>query len=253
MKKIVWLFPLLLAAPLFAQTDAFSGYCNRGGQSVSVSGLNSTNKFQNVIPHCTVSVYFTGTTTLVPGNQIFSNALSTVLGNPFTADALTSLTPGKWLFYADDGQGYDVIGSGGDAPNTYPSPVPLCVDCIVKSGGGSGGPTITTTSPIRVNGANGPVSSSTALLSCDLATNTTTGCLRPDGTICTVSGGIFTCASSIGPGTPLFLPIWLTTTTIGDSEWSQSSDGTTTTFHGSGGIQAVSSTCRLSLPLQVSS
>lgn len=123
-----------------AQTDAFQGFCNRGAQSVSVSGLTSTNKFQNVIPHCSVTVYLTGTTTKA---TIYADAINTHLDNPFTADALTSLTPGKWLFYAQDSVGYDVIGSGGDAPNIYPTPVVLGVDLKVGGGGGGGGSCIT--------------------------------------------------------------------------------------------------------------
>lgn len=141
------LLPLLLglvAVAAHAQTDAFEGFCNRGGQFAVVSELNSTNRLQNVIPSCTVSVYFTGTTTLVPANLITKDAGGTPLGNPFTADAITSLTPGHWLFYAADGQGYDVVGSGGISPNTYPSPVPLCTDCIIRTGGGGSGPTIET-------------------------------------------------------------------------------------------------------------
>lgn len=136
------LLPLLLglvAVAAYAQNDAFQGFCNRGGQFAVVSGLNSTNRLQNVIPSCTVTVYYTGTTTLVPANLITKDAGGTPLGNPFTADAITSLTPGHWLFYAADGQGYDVVGSGGIAPNTYPSPVPLGTDLIIRAGGGGAG------------------------------------------------------------------------------------------------------------------
>lgn len=128
-----------MAVAAHAQTDAFQGFCNRGGQFAVVSNLNSSNRLQNVIPSCTVTVYYTGTTTAVPANLITKDKIGTPLGNPFTADATTSLTPGHWLFFAADGQGYDVIGSGGIAPNAYPSPVPLGIDLIINAGGGSGG------------------------------------------------------------------------------------------------------------------
>jgi hypothetical protein len=122
-------------APCFAQTDALQGFCTRGGQSVTVSGLSSTNKFQNVIPHCQVTVYLTGTNIKA---TLYRDNTSTPLTNPFTADALTSLTPGRWLFFAATGQGYDVIGSGGDAPNVYPQPVVLGTDLKVGGTGGGG-------------------------------------------------------------------------------------------------------------------
>ena len=47
---------------------------SRAANPATVSGLNSSNKFQNIINSCTISIYQTGTNTLVPGNQIFSNA-----------------------------------------------------------------------------------------------------------------------------------------------------------------------------------
>jgi len=135
LKRIIGLMVFLLPVSVVAQTGAIEGYCNRGGQSATVSGLNSTNRFQNVINSCTISIYQTGTSTLVPGNQIFSNSTGTVLGNPFTADNATSLTPGKWLFFISTTTAVDVYGSGGIAPNTYAVPVPLCVDCYAPSGG----------------------------------------------------------------------------------------------------------------------
>ncbi len=134
LRKIIVLAVLLVGGVCArAQTGAIEGFCNRGGQSATVSGLNSSNKFQNVINSCTISIYQTGTSTLVPGSQIFSNATGTVLGNPFTADNATSMTPGKWLFFLSTTTAVDVYGSGGIAPNTYPSPVPLCIDCFASS------------------------------------------------------------------------------------------------------------------------
>jgi hypothetical protein len=121
---------LLFAASLIAhaQTGALSGYCNLGGAHAKTSGLSASNFQQGIIPHCSITVYLTGTTTLA---TIYSDGASTPLANPFTANASTSTNSGAWTFWAATNAGLDVIGSGGDAPNTYPAPVPLCVDCFV--------------------------------------------------------------------------------------------------------------------------
>lgn len=128
------LLPIIAALlwPLHAigQTDALNGFCSQGGVSAAVQGLNSTNKLAGIIPSCQVTVFLTGTTTKA---ALFKDAIGTTLSNPFTADALGAAAPGKWLFYAADGQGYDVVMSGGIPPNTYPSPVTL------TDLGGSGG------------------------------------------------------------------------------------------------------------------
>jgi hypothetical protein len=136
---------LLLGAPCaFAQTNAFQNFCMDGGKKAVTQGLNSSNTVQASYPKCTVTVYFTGTTNKA---TIFRDALSTPLGNPFTAD-----TDGYWLFYAAAGQGYDVVMSGG-TPIAFPQPVSL-VDLIVPVGGSGGSQTI-----IEVNGVpTSPVS-----------------------------------------------------------------------------------------------
>lgn len=109
-------------------TAAFNGYCTLGATVSSTSGLKSSNFLQGVIPQCKVTVYLTGT--LTPAT-IYSNAGSGSLTNPFTANV-----NGSWLFFAAEGQGYDVVMSGGFQPNAYPYPVTL-TDLMV--GGGSGG------------------------------------------------------------------------------------------------------------------
>ena len=124
-----------LAAPLSAQTAAFNGFCQQGGVSANVSGLPSTNKLNGVIPSCTVTVFLTGTTTKA---TIFKDSSHTPLSNPFTADSLIAAAPGKWLFYAATGAGYDVTMSGGIAPLVYVQPVTL-TGLIVGTGGGGGG------------------------------------------------------------------------------------------------------------------
>jgi hypothetical protein len=54
------------------------------------------------------------------------------LGNPFTADQTSSIA-GKWIFFGSTTQAYNVVTSGGIAPNTYPSPQTWCTDCYVSS------------------------------------------------------------------------------------------------------------------------
>jgi hypothetical protein len=142
MKKIAWLFPLLFAAPLFAQTDALQGYCDRGGTHALVSGLPATNWQLGTVPGCTVTVYLTGTTAKA---TLYSDSLGTPLGNPFTATLSTSPNPGYWIFWAATGQGYDVTMSGGGnvptcttQPNCYAIPITK-TDLKVGSGGGGTG------------------------------------------------------------------------------------------------------------------
>jgi hypothetical protein len=134
-------WPLLLTVlglstiPAKAQTAAFNGFCDSGGRSSVTSGLNSTNKLQQVIPSCTINVYITGTTTHA---TLTKDAIGTPLSNPFTAAALGSTAPGQWLFFAATGQGYDVVMSGGISPNTFPTPVTL-TDLTSGGGGGTSG------------------------------------------------------------------------------------------------------------------
>ena len=165
-----------------AQVGAIQGFCNRGGQSATVSGLNSSNKFQNIINSCTISIYQTGTNTLVPGNQIFSNATGTVLGNPFTADNTTSLTPGKWLFFISTATAVDVYGSGGIAPNTYTAPVPLCIDCYASS-------------QFTTIGVSWPPNHDIVLSN---GTNTPDGLAEVDGNCVVGADGVWTAASCPG-------------------------------------------------------
>lgn len=134
MRKLIWMVTLLglgmLAGAASAQNAAFTGYCQLGAKQANVSGLNSTNYLNGVIPKCTVKVYLTGTLTTA---TIYSNSTGTPLGNPFLANA----TSGQWLFYASNSAAYDVVLSGGVAPNTYPAPVTL-TGLSNGIGGGSG-------------------------------------------------------------------------------------------------------------------
>ena len=85
MRKFLWL--LLLAFPIMARADvdAIQGYCTPGGTRAMTSGLAvRPTIFKASSPACcTVTVYFTGTTTLA---TLFSNSTGTVLPNPFTAN-----------------------------------------------------------------------------------------------------------------------------------------------------------------------
>lgn len=136
MKRLLILMLLTCASfAAFGQTAAFQNKCFLGGTPSKTSGLNSSNYLDGVIPHCTVTVYLTGTLTKA---TIYADSSNTPLANPFLANTLTSVNPGGWIFWAAEGQGYDVVMNGGDAPNTYPQPVTL-VDLLVPTGGGGGG------------------------------------------------------------------------------------------------------------------
>ena len=122
MKRIILLLAVLCSVPAFAQTAAIQGFCDLGGAQARTSGLNSTNYQQGIIPSCQITVYLTGTTTKA---TIYADGNNTPLSNPFTASALGSVAPGQWIFWTAINQGYDVVMSGGIAPNTYPQPVTL--------------------------------------------------------------------------------------------------------------------------------
>ena len=119
---------IALGAPsaAFAQTSLSNGYCDLGAAKALVSGLPSTNFQLGIIPSCTVTVYLHGTTNLA---TIYADSSNTPLSNPFTATSA-----GFWQFWAANSATYDVMGSGGIAPNVYPSPT-----LIPGGGGGAGG------------------------------------------------------------------------------------------------------------------
>lgn len=128
---------LLLGLPLAAQTtNPVSGYCDLGGSKAQVSGLGSMNYQQGNIPGCTITVYLHGTQTLA---TIYADDNNTPLSNPFTAVVPPSPNAGFYIFWAATGQTYDVVGSGGIAPNTYPSP--QTIKEVALSVGGGGGST----------------------------------------------------------------------------------------------------------------
>jgi hypothetical protein len=113
-------------------TGAITNYSVLGASKAVVSGLQSTNFQQGVIPSATVTVYLTGTTTKA---TIYADPSNTPLSNPFTSG-----TTGQWLFYAATGQAYDVVLSGGIPPNTYTSPVTFTGLALSGGNGSSGFP-----------------------------------------------------------------------------------------------------------------
>lgn len=137
MKRLIFLLTLLAPVSVLAQaTGSIQGYCDLGGRQATIAGLNSSNYLQGVIPHCLVSVYLTDSQTLA---TIYKDGSNTPLTNPFKATTISSTQTGHWLFYAAQGQGYDVQLSGGDPPLVFPSPVVAAVDVFASGGTGSGG------------------------------------------------------------------------------------------------------------------
>lgn len=94
--------------------SAAAGFCEAGNQTVTFQGLISTTKVQRSFPSCTISVFISGTGTLA---TIYSDASSTPLANPFTANA-----NGSWVFFAANGT-YDVVRSGASIPTSTTSSV----------------------------------------------------------------------------------------------------------------------------------
>lgn len=131
---ILILAMLLIPTGTLGQTAAVNGYCNLGAAQAVTSGLDSSNYLQGIVPNCTVMIYYTGTTNLVPGSVIYSNSTGTILGNPFTAN-----TDGSWLFYALTGIGYDIVLSGGNPVPVSPFWPKTLTDVFAGGGGGGGG------------------------------------------------------------------------------------------------------------------
>lgn len=130
---LVILLGSLTAAAQGPSTNPVSGYCDLGGSKAQVSGLGSTNYLQGNIPGCTITVYLHGTTSLA---TIYADDAGTPLTNPFTAVVSTSPNAGYYIFWAAVNQGYDVVASGGVAPNTYPAPQTIKEVYLGGSGGG---------------------------------------------------------------------------------------------------------------------
>jgi len=127
LKRISALFVIGVASVLaHGQTAALPIYaCTLPGVQALVSGISSTNYLYGIIRSCKVTVYLTGTTTIA----------RTTPQSPFTANTTGSIPP----IYAPTSTCYDVVLSGGIAPNNYPTPVTLTDVCPGGGGGGGGG------------------------------------------------------------------------------------------------------------------
>lgn len=171
LKRIGALFVIGAASVLArAQTAVLPIYaCTLPGTQALVSNLKSTNYQMGVIPSCTVKVYLTGTTTIA----------TTTPQSPFVANTNGSIPP----IYAPTNGCYDVVLSGGTAPNTYP--IPLTFTDVCPGGGGSGGQGIQT-----INNQTGPAITVACGfgLTCNTTTNTVTISLNSGFTINSFTG-----------------------------------------------------------------
>lgn len=150
---------VLMSMSCFGQVFRFQQFCQTGAQNVITQGLNSTTHVQRSYPSCTVAVYLTGTTTLA---TIYSDALSTPLANPFTANTDGSF--GFWAAPAATPSGcYDVTISGGNPGDQLGAPFTFADVCLGIGSGGGGG---SVTCPLAVAGAIGAFTSPTGF-SCD--------------------------------------------------------------------------------------
>jgi len=105
MKKVIAAIALLLGISLPAHgRERVSGWCEQGGEQVTVGGLTSTENVQRSYPSCTITIFDSGTMDLT---SIFSDDSGTVKANPFVASST-----GFWFFYSNDGR-VDVRLSGG--------------------------------------------------------------------------------------------------------------------------------------------
>jgi len=80
------------------------GFAETGGNTVTIAGHTTTDKWQASFPSCTVTVLDHGTVTT---STIYSDANGTAKSNPFTA-----ASDGQWSFYGVQGFSYDVQFSG---------------------------------------------------------------------------------------------------------------------------------------------
>jgi hypothetical protein len=191
MKKVIALASLLVAASAArAQYYAIPvQLCGNTATQAFVSGLQSTNYLAGVIRGCTVTVYLTDTSTKA---TLYSNATGSTLGNPFTADLLT----GKFLAFAANGQGYDVVLSGGGAnpsctttPNCYAATLTI-TDIFAGGGSGGGGGMVwpTFTGLAKYGGSSNWLTPTYADVVALFSGGSCTGYLKSDGTCSTGTG-----------------------------------------------------------------
>lgn len=225
MRKIVVFAALILGtATAHAQTGTIQGYSVLGGTPAQLQGMSATNYQQGIIPGATITVYLTGTSTLA---TIYSNGSGGSLSNPFTSVVATSPNAGYFLFWAAEGQGYDVVASGGGSnpsctttPNCYAAPQTILTDVFVSLTGGGGGSGITQlTGDVTAGPGSGSV---TATLVTVNSSPGSYGCAN-----ITVNGkGLVTSAAGAscitGSGTTDYVPLWTGTNALGNSLIDQS-------------------------------
>ena len=102
--RLLTLVALLLLPLTIEGRERVSGWCEQGGNTVTVGGLTSTESVQQSFPSCVITVYDVGTLDIA---DIFSDDSGTIKANPFTASST-----GFWFFLANDAR-YDVRLSGG--------------------------------------------------------------------------------------------------------------------------------------------
>jgi hypothetical protein len=151
LRRLVYLGALfllsLLVCPLRAHAQSYArvyGFCEVGAQSLVVSGLTGTPDIQASYPHCTVTVYNSGTSVLA---TIYSDKGITPLANPFAGSSTSSY----WYFYIPVCTEVDVVisGSGITTPLTYGDI--LSSGC---SGGGGSANWNTLTAGVNTNSGN---------------------------------------------------------------------------------------------------
>jgi len=91
-KKIILLLALLFPIAAHAQTAAYSGFCDQGATPATVSGLNSTNRLQGVIPYCTVTVYLDGVSRVSSATYTSGGTITGSIGQTCNA-SFTGGTP----------------------------------------------------------------------------------------------------------------------------------------------------------------
>ena len=149
MKKILFLLALLfpLAALMHSCWPTMVGATKEPCLRLT-SGLRvETNFARNYSGTNLVTVYLTGTLTKA---TIYKDAVSTPQTNPYQ-----TLANGQILFYAQEGQGYDIVKSGGIPPLTYTTPLTV-TDWLVPIGGGGSVNSVTATLPLSSTGGSNP-------------------------------------------------------------------------------------------------
>ena len=89
MKRTLLLSLLLMLLPLrlYAQTpprSSLSGYCEQGGQKVTLAGMQSTSKVQASYPDCTISVFISNSSGVQSGTYTSGGSATGAPGDTCT-------------------------------------------------------------------------------------------------------------------------------------------------------------------------